>query len=102
MAYTANNYKSGAELKRDWLAGMEIRVFQPGGYFPLKVGNIALEGPHYPAPHKWYAKGYQEGGILIRLDLPGCKKENERRARINKNSINPDDADGITVAYPEK
>lgn len=82
MAYTYKNYKSGAELKRDWLKGVDVEVYQPGGIFPLQPGNIGIEGPHYPAPHSWYASGNHEGGVLIHLDLPGCKKENERRAKL--------------------
>lgn len=80
MAYTNKNYKSGAELKRAWLAGETILIHQPGGMFPLKPGDVTLEGPHYPAPHTWYAGCYHEEGEILRLDLPGCKKENERRA----------------------
>jgi hypothetical protein len=83
MAYTNKNYKSGAELKRDWLKGVDVGVYQPGGLFPLQPGIIGLEGPHYPAPHSWYASGYHEDGMLIYLDLPGCKEENLRRAKLN-------------------
>ena len=79
MAYTTKNYKNTKELKADFLAGKTIRVIQPGGLFPLAPGSVTLEGPHYPQPHKWYTRCYHDDGLLITLELPGCKVENTRR-----------------------
>ena len=40
-------------------------MFAPGlGTVPL-FGTVYLEGPHYPAPHTWYATGTMESGKLI-------------------------------------
>jgi hypothetical protein len=70
MAYTVKNYSSKKELIEDFKAGKKIEVYQPNadvtGY-ELKDGRIYLEGPHYPKPHKWYAAGWCEGGILTGL-----------------------------------
>lgn len=57
MAYTDQNFKSKAALKRAIAAGEQVSVFQPGGRFPLTVtnGRVSVEGPHYPAAHSWYA-----------------------------------------------
>ena len=79
MAYTMKNYKKKSEIKADWLAGKDIGVYQAGGMFPLQNGEVTIEGPHYPTPHTWYARCYQIGGMMITLDMPGCKEENKRR-----------------------
>lgn len=67
MAYVNPNAKTKEQLK-EWLAlGREIEVYQPGlGSVPLN-GTISLEGPHYPAPHTWYAVGVMDEGKLIRV-----------------------------------
>jgi superfamily II RNA helicase len=33
----------------------------------VRDGGIALEGPHYPEPHRWYASGECKDGMLIAL-----------------------------------
>jgi hypothetical protein len=67
MAYVSPNAKSKKQLK-DWLAaGKSIEVFQPGmGTIPL-TGKVYLEGPHYPAPHTWYAEGMMQDGKLVKV-----------------------------------
>ena len=61
MAYADINFKSKKDLKEAvarWAAGQgpPVTAHQPGGQFPLRLGaGIAIEGPHYPQPHKWYA-----------------------------------------------
>lgn len=69
MAYVSCNPKSMAELKRRFEAGEELHVFQPGGLFPLNVGpdggEISLEGPHYPKPHRWYGRVAVNGDHVI-------------------------------------
>jgi len=67
--YTTTNYPSKAALRRDFLAGKRISTFQPGGLFPAtRDGRIALEGPHYPKPHKWYASAVVADGVIVELD----------------------------------
>lgn len=69
MAYTTTNYKTKKALKEDFASGKRITVFQPGGMFPLKEGEVVLEGPHYPQPHRWYASGVvDENGVLVKLN----------------------------------
>ena len=43
----------------------EIYVFQPGLGTVPEDGAIALEGPHYPEPHRWYATGTMKAGELV-------------------------------------
>ena len=69
MAYTDTNYKSKALLKAAFAAGKRIGTHQPGGFFPSATeGTIALEGPHYPAPHSWYAEATIHEGFIVTLD----------------------------------
>jgi hypothetical protein len=63
--YTRINFRSKAELKRALVAGKQIAIFQPGGLFPTpESGVVYLEGPHYPAPHRWYAKATIVNGLV--------------------------------------
>ena len=57
MAYANNNYPTKKALKLALKAGKEVKIHQPGP-FPLVMapGIVTLEGPHYPAPHSWYAR----------------------------------------------
>lgn len=69
--YTETNFKSKKALKEALAAGKQISTFQPGGMFPAKTdGQIALEGPHYPEPHRWYASATVKGGVIV----PGSVK----------------------------
>lgn len=59
------------KLKRDdaIAAGKEpppgIAPYQPGlGTVPIN-GTGAVEGPHYPAPHTWYASVKIENGYVV-------------------------------------
>jgi hypothetical protein len=66
MAYTNQNFKSKKALKDAIAAGECVRVFQPGPFGPdVKDGQVALEGPHYPAPHTWYATAEVKDGVII-------------------------------------
>ena len=56
MPYSVENFKSKAALKRAVDAGIVVSVYQPGPFGPdVADGTVMLEGPHYPAPHTWYA-----------------------------------------------
>lgn len=53
--YVRPNYKTKASLKRGLADGHRVVVFSPGIGTP-KVGEEAIEGPHYPEAHTWYAR----------------------------------------------
>lgn len=43
------------------------RIFSPGP-FPAKDNGVDyVEGPHYPAPHTWYAKVQVEAGCIVKV-----------------------------------
>lgn len=67
--YTEENFKTKKALKEAITSGRKIRIFQPGpfGGNEPKDGRVTLEGPHYPAPHTWYATGILKDGVLIKV-----------------------------------
>jgi len=66
--YTVTNYRTKKALKEAFKAGEIIEVYQPGGIFPGKTdGDICIEGPHYPEPHRWYAGAVIKDSIIIKL-----------------------------------
>jgi hypothetical protein len=63
--YTVINFKSKKALKEAVASGKQVETFQPGP-FPAKTdGPVALEGPHYPEPHRWYASAVVKDGIVV-------------------------------------
>ena len=66
--YTETNFKTKKALKDAVKAGEKVRVFQPGGFFAGKTdGTITLEGPHYPAPHSWYATAEITNSVIVKI-----------------------------------
>ena len=54
--YVTPNFKTKKQLREAVAAGQTITAYQPGGIFPGATdGWVCVEGPHYPAPHSWYA-----------------------------------------------
>jgi len=65
MPYTIFNFKSKKALKEAHARGLSIPVYQPGPFGPdVSDGPAILEGPHYPEPHKWYARVEVEAGQI--------------------------------------
>lgn len=68
MAYTVTNYRTKKAVKEALAAGTPIPVFQPGPFGPdVKDGTTTLEGPHYPAPHTWYATATVRNGLVTAI-----------------------------------
>jgi len=68
VAYTKTNYKTKKALKEAFKRGDVIHVFQPGMFGPqVPDGPVALEGPHYPEPHKWYASVEVKDGKITKI-----------------------------------
>jgi hypothetical protein len=65
--YVSPNFKSKKDLKEALANGRSVDVYPPGlGTVPVN-GRVALEGPHYPEPHKWYATGTMQEGKLVKV-----------------------------------
>ena len=55
--YTTRNFKTKKALKQ---AG-------PFGGNEPTDGWITLEGPHYPEPHRWYARAEVKDGAIVKV-----------------------------------
>lgn len=67
--YTHENFKTKKALKEAVASGKQVTYYQPGpfGGNETKEGEIFLEGPHYPAPHTWYAQAWVKEGIIVKV-----------------------------------
>ena len=70
--YTTIDFKTKRDLKEAVAAGQKITVYQPNSdlfesYKTPANGMIALEGPHYPARHSWYASAILKDGYIVEV-----------------------------------
>ncbi len=67
--YTTINFKTKKALREAVAEGKKVTYYQPGpfGSNEPEDGTIALEGPHYPEPHKWYAQATVKDGVIIKV-----------------------------------
>ena len=65
--YVRPNYASKKLLKDAVKEGDLVEAFSPGPFPCPSDGVIAIEGPHFPEPHKWYAQVKVEGGRVVRV-----------------------------------
>jgi hypothetical protein len=63
--YTTENFKSKKALKEAVASGAKVTLFAPGIGSPPTNGTCAVEGPHYPKPHTWYATVTVKDGIVV-------------------------------------
>ncbi len=65
--YCDQNFKSKKSLQEAVKRGEAVGVFQPGpfGSGPVRDGEHSVEGPHYPQPHRWYARVRIVGGRIV-------------------------------------
>ena len=64
MAYADTNFRTKKALREAIAAGRVVGVFSPGPFPAPTHGRVYLEGPHYPAPHTWYATAVVEDGVI--------------------------------------
>jgi hypothetical protein len=66
--YVRPNFKTKKELKAAVAAKLRVEAFQPGGIFEGTTNGVAfIEGPHYPEPHRWYAKVEVRDGLVVKV-----------------------------------
>lgn len=66
--YCTKNFRTKKDLKAAVANGEKVSVFQPNDMFGRpapKEGVVALEGPHYPKPHSWYASATLKDGYIV-------------------------------------
>ena len=68
MSYVDPNYKTKKAFKQAVQNGVEHSTYNPSGMFPTnQSGTDVIEGPHYPQPHKWYAKVSVQDGVVVKV-----------------------------------
>ena len=67
--YTIENFQTKKALKDAVNNGKVVTYFQPGpfGGNEKQDGTLALVGPHYPAPHTWYASATVADGYVVKV-----------------------------------
>ena len=66
--YTKKDYITKKELIADFKNGIPIRIYNPGPFGDApRNGEVFLEGPHYPRPHKWYVRAIMKDGKVIKI-----------------------------------
>lgn len=65
--YTVINFPTKKRLKDAVKGGVKVTIFAPGLGVPKDNGREFLEGPHYPAPHTWYAQVEMVDGVVVRV-----------------------------------
>lgn len=65
--YTVKNFKTKKEFKEAVAKGEKVTLYAPGLGSPNSNGYNAVEGPHYPKSHTWYAEAYTENGIVVKV-----------------------------------
>lgn len=65
--YISPNFKTKKALKQAVADGKIISVYAPGLGSVSVNGRVAVEGPHYPEPHKWYAEVTLTDGKVVKV-----------------------------------
>jgi len=66
--YTEIDFQTKKALKEAVARGDKVMAYQPGGVFPgTSTGTDTIEGPHYPKPHKWYARVRLENYQVVKV-----------------------------------
>jgi hypothetical protein len=65
--YTVKNFKTKKSLKDAVAAGETVTLYAPGLGQPAVNGTDFVEGPHYPAPHSWYAQVTMADGRVVKV-----------------------------------
>ena len=65
--YVSPNFKTKKALKEAIAEGKEVTVFSPGPFPCPQQGGVSVEGPHYPEPHRWYARVDVLDGLVARV-----------------------------------
>lgn len=66
MAYVKGNPQTKKEL-RAMLTLMAPQVFSVGPFPAKQNGTEYVEGPQYPAPHRWYAEVIVRDGAIVKV-----------------------------------
>ncbi len=66
--YTTTNFKTKKAFKEAVANKVQVRVYNPGPMGTIDPnGTVYISGPHFPAPHTWYAEAKLEDGIVVKV-----------------------------------
>jgi hypothetical protein len=65
--YCNPNFKSAKALREAVNRGERVTVFSPGPFPCPSEGEVCLEGPHYPMPHRWYTRVLVKEGVVVKI-----------------------------------
>ena len=68
--YVSPNFKTKKALKEAVKEGRKVTIWQPNNIFNTPIpqnGTVSVEGPHYPAPHSWYARVTVTDGLVTKV-----------------------------------
>ena len=63
--YVEPNYKTKKALKDALARGERVEVSSPGPFACPAQGQVAIEGPHFPEPHRWYGLATLKEGRVV-------------------------------------
>ena len=72
--YVSPNYKTKKALKKALAEGVAVYAFSPGPFPCPENGKVAVEGPHYPEPHRWYATVEVKDKYVVKVCSSGDLK----------------------------
>ena len=67
--YLVPNFKSKTAARKAIAAGDRVTIVQVGpfGGNEPSEGSVAIEGPHYPEPHRFYGTATLKDGLVVSL-----------------------------------
>lgn len=65
--YVSPNFRSKKAMRAALDAGQRIEVYSPGPFPCPDMGEVTVEGPHFPEPHRWYARVFVRGGLVTKV-----------------------------------
>jgi len=65
--YVSPNFKTKKALKEAVADGKTVAVYSPGPFACPQNGSVAIEGPHFPEPHRWYATVQVANGVVQKV-----------------------------------
>jgi len=93
--YVSPNFKTKRAMLEALAAGHDVSVYSPGPFPCPSNGETAIEGPHYPAPHSWYAAVTLTDGRIVSVD---GKRLDAIRAKVSRSLACAADPESIRAA----
>jgi hypothetical protein len=65
--YVSPDFKTKKALKEAVKDGQTVRAYSPGPFPCPENGWLAVEGPHFPKAHSWYAQVFVEHYKVLKV-----------------------------------